>query len=132
MTDTLKPEPALTPDDWIAVRGGRFVRSGVGSGTSSDRDHVHAVMVAAGGRMIFPEGIAGSVVHSPERLIALANAALPDTDPRKITRETVSALRIAAIALDMDAAAFDVDNNAHAQAVRALAAALASYLPPEG
>ena len=47
------------------------------------------------------------IVERPEILVAIGNFALPDSDPRKITRETVKRLR-------------------------ALADHLESYLPPEG
>lgn len=58
-------------------------------------------------------------------LIALANAALPDDDPRKITREMVG---------DLDSCASWAEGEGQrdlADRVRRFAAALESYLPPE-
>lgn len=72
------------------------------------------------------------------KLIALANAALPDSDPRKITRE-----RIAAIRARTDTEPCRLDHHGYCQAhgldpepcpvpvLRLFAAALESYLPPE-
>jgi hypothetical protein len=57
-------------------------------------------------------------------IIALANAALPDDDPRKVTHETVRALRSAGWALD---GAHQTD---HGDRVRRVADVLESYLPP--
>lgn len=80
----------------------------------------------------------------PAKLIALANAALPDSDPRKITRETVRRLSALAGHLenvnDMsqeigDGYAPDVWQSAEMEQgitlLRAIADALESYLPPE-
>jgi hypothetical protein len=59
------------------------------------------------------------------RLIALANAALPDTDPRKITRAMVERLYGLANVL-RDVHRMNID----AEQCESLADALASYLPP--
>lgn len=64
-------------------------------------------------------------------LIALANAALPDGDPRKIDGSTITDLRLAAVALEVDAEAFQVDNRRFVSDLRRIADALSSYLPPE-
>jgi hypothetical protein len=121
----------LTPDEWARLATGDFYGSGDGG-----------VYVGAhtGGDM--------EVGHRYHALVALANAALPDTDPRKITRERVKALRAAAFALreqplgvsddwrHMDATwanlggAQRARHEASALALSALAAALESYLPP--
>lgn len=61
-------------------------------------------------------------------LIALANAALPDTDPRKITREMVAQLRRAAdLMCEAKWGVLEPEGNTVAR----IADALASYLPPE-
>jgi hypothetical protein len=77
------------------------------------------------------------------QLIALANAALPDSDPRKITRERVQSLRALAEELAFDDCTIPEDEDApltlagreHRHRLiaeaRNLAAALESYLPPE-
>lgn len=74
----------------------------------------------------------------PAATIALANAALPDDDPRKITRETVSQLRVlvgkAEDSWDEGPAGEGWQSDALIAAVaagRKLVLALESYLPPE-
>ena len=63
--------------------------------------------------------------------IAKHNAALPDSDRRKITREWVTALRQIAQAIeDADVMETEVPPE-HAPVLRAFANALESYLPPE-
>jgi hypothetical protein len=57
------------------------------------------------------------------RLIALANAALPDNDPRKITRERLGLLAYAN--------GRDELSQGEWEEVKAFVAALQSYLPPE-
>jgi len=80
--------------------------------------------------------LARHVVRSPAPSgdIAIANAALPDSDLRKITSRAVALLRDVAdrivisdgiVADDQPGADNDVDG------LRTLAQALASYLPPE-
>jgi hypothetical protein len=62
------------------------------------------------------------------KAIALANAALPDSDPRKITPLRVAWLRDA-VAHDLKLA---YPNSVVSKQVEAFANLLASYLPPEG
>ena len=74
--------------------------------------------------------------HMPA-IIALANAALPDDDPRKLTRAKVRMLRVAAdvldaLAKDTDVRAAGVERLMAAAYLRNHADALESYLPPEG
>lgn len=72
-------------------------------------------------------------------LIALANAALPDSDPRKITREDVEVLRSAAEDLEHACeygrwCRWCIDHSlglANRVRLKRLADALESYLPPE-
>lgn len=65
----------------------------------------------------------------PAEKIALANAALPDSDPRKITWAMVQMIRTLAEEHQDDG---DYDEMvAHIAAGNAIADALASYLPPE-
>lgn len=77
-----------------------------------------------------PHGWEPVEVDELPQVIAFANAALPDSDPRKITRETVATLR--------NHAYYSKHGDAHgrlamtADALAALADALESYLPPEG
>jgi hypothetical protein len=99
MTDETRAiEPALTPEEWQALP-----------------DAAAAVAV-----MALP-----SLRRQPERMqivMALANAALPDDDPRKITWEDVYALRN-----------WDLLDEGKTQLyLKRLAAKLAAFLPPEG
>lgn len=99
MTDRI--EPALTAEEW--ARGGKFGHVTL----DSWREH--------------PERIPGT--------IALANAALPDSDPRKITRKMVDYLCELANDED-DARAMGEQTQVDTIRVRAIASALAAYLPP--
>lgn len=123
-----KIEPALSETEW-AERGDPVVsgyidwgmqvvdvRSGCGYGGNKEQE-----------RRFIPG------------LIALANAALPDSDPRKITREKITALRSAAHFLENAdgrlAVAWSADDNPWhklAAELRATADALESYLRQEG
>jgi hypothetical protein len=92
MTDRI--EPALTPEQWI--------------------EHREALNDDGYGYQAVPywEGLAGQA-----GAIAVANDLLPDSDPRKITRERITLLRDPAYRETEQMAFID---------------ALASYLPPEG
>lgn len=65
-----------------------------------------------------------------EQAIALANNALRDNDPRKITRKIVAEIRDCAEIMDGEYA-FEPVRRAQAARITAFANALASYLPPE-
>lgn len=101
MTD--KIEPALTAEEWTspadALDGYFDLRDGV-------------VDVRLGGA----HG-GGDLVGDTRKLIAFANAALPDSDPRKITRERIALLWSAASRAGESDVVF--------------IEALESYLPPE-
>jgi hypothetical protein len=119
MTDRI--EPALSADEWKAssFKLGAEWWDGTVSG---DEESVH---IESG---TDPQESAGPI-RGPRlaSLIALANAALPDSDPRKITRARVDALRFAASSLRHECGSDDED----ARDVEAIADALESYLPPE-
>jgi hypothetical protein len=66
--------------------------------------------------------------HDLAIVIALANAALPNEDPRKITHDDVFVLR--QLPAFMRGLGMGNDPEGGARAVTALAAKLASYLPP--
>lgn len=114
MTDHI--EPALTAEEW---RDGEFDSHYVNTPTSLQIDHKGRVFATSD-----PDGDDRASVILNEshdfaalyKLIALANAALPDGDPRKITREIVDQLR-STRGEYLDFSAFGD--------------ALASYLPPE-
>lgn len=76
------------------------------------------------------------VLGSPPTLIALANAALPDSDPRKITRAAVEVIRKFAYwhhhaAVPAMPERYQYLARAEISYALLLADALASYLPPE-
>lgn len=111
--------PALTAEEWrsvgdmfsakvspcVVIDTHTFVR---GSLTVEVRAHPHE------------PGYQAAVTQAEvPRLMALANAALPDTDPRKITRAGVDALRLE-----------PCDAAEEAEATRMLAA-LDALLPPD-
>jgi hypothetical protein len=137
MTDNIGP--VLTAEEWAEVR----------APNAGMQDGNLAQSFERGSSYIDTHFWDDEQRKSAPILIALANAALPDTDPRKITREWVKALRAAAFALreqplgvsddwrHMDATwanlggAQRARHEASALALSALAAALESYLPPE-
>lgn len=100
MTDRIVP--ALTPEEWA----------------NADPTSLHGFddggIYVNMGRTIDERDVSGR----PAALLALANAALPDDDPRKITREWLNSLRSLAADLPEPELA-DIAN------------ALESYLPPE-
>lgn len=124
-------EPALTPKQWeiravrlptddayASVYGFR-VEGAEGHGLRLEVDVFNAE---------HPDEMASHEIPSNAlpALIALANAALPDSDPRKITREKIALLRIEHIS--------ECDGDVCEYPTRELAAfadALESYLPPE-
>lgn len=102
MTDRL--DPALSAEEWREFQ----------------RDLQHGLEIG-----LLPDGVGYEVAHCAY-YIAVNNAALPDTDPRKITREWVTFLREQAVG------AFSSDyRGADAAEFTAMADALESYLPPE-
>lgn len=98
--------PALTADEWARVPRpdvtdftGRYL----GSSTAQESD--------AGAHAI----------------VAVANAALPDSDPRKLTRDDVAALCLAASTIRAEWG----DDDPEARDLRRVATKLAALLPPE-
>lgn len=123
MTD--KIEPALSAEEWKKARDE--------GATHHDEcfwlDNRFSVSASLyDGELIIATENGNSVgsIDRPAALIALANAALPDSDRRKITREKIAVIRQCAF-----------DNlpylaGAVAKAMVEFADALESYLPPEG
>jgi hypothetical protein len=111
MTDRV--EPALSGYEWSHVRRG--------GDTLRDAQLDAAI-----------EGVRRLRAEHMPALIALANAALPDSDPRKITREMVAAMRDAAHSAESrhDRSGELVDYETQRQ-FEQWADALSSYLPPE-
>jgi hypothetical protein len=120
MTDK-RIEPALTADEWA----------------DAQKYGADAFRAEAGPRTWF----------SLPQVIALANAALPDSDPRKITREKIAQLRLAVNewdgvgrdpvklaewqGADDDRPEPDLEYFGGGDAALAFLDALESYLPPE-
>lgn len=78
------------------------------------------------------EAVAAQFYERPVAVVAFANAALPDSDPRKITRETVNLLR-EIVANEHESAKLNEPSNigeAEISGLTQLADALKSYLPP--
>lgn len=71
-----------------------------------------------------PHGLLEYLMRPAEAIIASANHALPDDDPRKITREWVEQLRAWAGVLENDR------GDVAGADLRSIADALESYLPP--
>lgn len=105
-------EPALTPEEWQEKVAWLWKGETVGPTVGLTRQGM--VVIADDD---YYAGFTHTIDRAPA-LIALANAALPDDDPRKITRAKLQRM--------IDAAKF-------ADALDALdfAEALASYLPPD-
>lgn len=123
VTDT-PIEPALDPDEWASLE-------------MVTRDVYARVSRTAPGWVEFDQNTEGSAVDAfpAAGMIALANAALPPDDPRKITREMVDAIRGLA---DFRRKVFLSDRPGSEEEAADMvesemrfAAALESYLPPE-
>jgi hypothetical protein len=108
MTMTGRIEPALTKEEWATLREQVCSNEGVAAWLDEcyQPDEVGAV-----------------------RIIAAMNYRLPDSDPRKITRAMIAAIRDAAERHHDDG---DMDDMlASMAATHRIADALESYLPPE-
>ena len=125
-------EPALSASEWKDQRALRPEGTAVWP-ISYNREHpgLHVPVTAA---------VSFHVSKPPAlvAVIAIANAALPDSDPRKITRDMVTLLRRIAyteVAEEDGEGSYDSANlfeGKEMDALMELADALASYLPPEG
>lgn len=126
--DTPKVQPALTPDEWarnaVHFSEGDFYGARI-DGPPSQMCLTLDVFDADRSADMRSDEVA--VANLPA-LIALANAALPDGHPAKITREWVALLR--EVALTHEAESGD-DWHDDVAPIRAIADALESYLPPD-
>jgi hypothetical protein len=98
-------EPALSAEAWADVEAGNGIPYAYGSSILDE--------------LLMLEG------RDIPAAIAYLNHELPDSDPRKITRQMVDRIRGAADALSIQYSAMDV-------ALTTIADALESYLPPDG
>lgn len=122
-----KIEPALTEKQWgpMPPRIGTFV-------LGEPDDRFGAQVSISPSEITIQDDWGESADAPPAAVIALANHALPDDDPRKITREWVEALRAEA---KRGQYAERVGDNAGFSAIdpalaSQIANALESYLPP--
>lgn len=115
MTDTPPIPPALTPEEW-AENGDPVVDGYIDWETCIVDVNSH---YSGDGSKRFIPG-----------LIALAFNALPDGHPAKLTREWIETLRNATVIFRVGDMEVAEDESATAK-LRAIADALASYLPPE-
>lgn len=98
---TGKIEPALTAEEWARFRDSRTDVAEMGTPTAYLYHYA-----------------------DPGQCLAVANAMLPDSDPRKITDEKVGLLRNALRTIRLDRPGFNLAE------LDELADALESYLPP--
>lgn len=116
MTDT-PIEPALTAEEWAEVGSSPWIGCSYDEGIMAwpERPHVRSA----------DSGL--DIDDDMHALIALANAALPDFDPRKITREKIEVARHIMARAErrtmVGVALFAATDD--------LLDALESYLPPE-
>jgi hypothetical protein len=124
--------PVMTPEEWS-----RAMLNAWDTGARLSKATVGSVRTAGPQRLVLEvESRDGPINDSIDgdglpKLIALANAALPADDPRKITREWITALR------DMEPQGvesfrgFDETAQRTEAMIQQMIAALESYLPPE-
>jgi hypothetical protein len=127
-------EPLLAAEQWKVLEGGRGVRipdhdGDVGIAFTHPRDGSGRGVTVE--RQDASTGIEQVDVYHPSAvrvLIAVANAALPSDDPRKITREMIENIRQAG---DYSGGHFAPDGKEMMDALIArIADALEAYLPP--
>lgn len=113
MADDTKIEPALSAEEWArAMSPGRPVFVGT----------PNAISDAIGDRILDNYGhFEGLSDGDAPALIALANAALPDDDPRKITHQMIDDIRESMDYIEVER---------HIETIGRIADALESYLPP--
>jgi hypothetical protein len=108
-----KIQPALTPFQWSTIRSENAVVSVVPT-PGLPTDPVWRVQVSA---------------NLASQYLAVANHALADEDPRKLTHERIRRMRETARRL-IERASADTLEHGEAQSTLWLADALESYLPP--
>jgi hypothetical protein len=126
-----KMEPVLSAEEWARAKD-EDALTDVPVG-----EHVVAYVADGIVRIALLEkpGVATGALDQPARAIALLNDALPDSDPRKVTREKIEAIRLRAQRSDyVPESGEDLEANGQwplDNAVDAFLDALESYLPPE-
>jgi hypothetical protein len=128
-----KIEPALTPEEWA---GGPDdldrPEDGIAAPQAFDGDptdrYAAGVSVFEGSLQLIYDEFHVTPFGRPAAVIAVANAALPDSDPRKITREMVTRIQHAGHYAHNGREVMTPDK---LDALLAIAKALESYLPPQ-
>lgn len=118
-------EPALDAEEWES----KVARRGAGYPSFIAMPEPGLTVVGAASAYEHEQSVE-VVTGAIPALIALANAALPDDDPRKITRSTVNELRAVAAQLPTMGAGPNGEDIPDPD-LSHLADALESYLPPE-
>lgn len=118
--------PALTPDEWVALEGRPAIERGEEFQGDGIRGHVDEWLGFCVDNFTPETQSSHKNAANLTAIIALANAALPDSDPRQIRFGWVLWLREEAEILGRNGA------GAGALMAAEIADALASYLPPEG
>jgi hypothetical protein len=135
MRDETKIAPALSVEEWASVQSGGDLRL---AAPDTEHEEPSAWANEQGFMGADRHGYAVYVPHAAT--IALANAALPLSDPRKITRERIEEVKYGAMfAREMGAHFREMGDETVAanrewfgRNLDTFADALASYLPPEG
>lgn len=121
-------EPALTAQEWAAQNDGEAEPFAVRGSYEISREHHND------GLRLNGEWVPATTLPA---LIAFANAALSDSDPRKITRDWLRTLRSEAKYVGSGGLESEYEDEPYRSmgqreaALRAIADALESYLPPE-
>ena len=130
--------PVLRPEEWQGLDRGRAVTC-IGVDSGQFIGFAHEPDTEGEGVQIDDGSHTASIFEAENvrRLIAIANAALPDDDPRKITRTSVDAIRSCAARLEADVNARLMTESLtqamriDAMTLHRIADGLESYLAPE-
>lgn len=131
-----KPDAALSADQWRGLEEADGIRfrdfdAEVAIGFGHDRDgHGRGLNIAEQRKDRESESVSLFLAPSVRALIAVANAALPDSDPRKFTRATIAMLRRKADVFHPTPESPMLGRMRDTE-LDAFADALESYLPPE-
>lgn len=112
-------KPALTPEEWERP-------------VASSREPAYVRPDRVPGYVAFDTNLVGDepIVFPAEQVLAIANAALADDSPHKITRQDVDLVIGVALTIDLEFSGFH-ERDARSVALESLAGKLAALLPPE-
>lgn len=136
MSDETKIEPALSAEGWAAPSIRIFSDDEKLLAGEYDQPQHPAIEVTLIGGSVridcadpYYSRTVGQEHLAP--LIAVLNAALPDSDPRKITREWIDTLRSASVVFAVGGYGEVMQNDDRTALLHSIADALDSYLRPE-